>query len=80
VFALNFCAGPFAHLAGEHCCQLVHGLEVWCGWSFVVESEEWMVLDVEVGSGASAGGGDVERFAGHGVVDEYVCGVDGATL
>jgi hypothetical protein len=77
---LDLGGGSLPCLAGEHGDQLVHGVEVWCSWSFGVEAEQVLVLDVEVSAGACAGGGDVKRFAGGGLVDEDVGGVHGAAL
>ena len=43
------------------------------------QAEYLLVQDVRMGAGASPGGGDVQRCTRHGLVDEDVGGVHGAT-
>ena len=72
--------GDLGGWASQDVAEDVVGFEGRAGWSFGVESEVVFGLDVEVGAFAGSRCRNVEGFAGEGVVDEDVCGLDGASL
>ena len=64
---------PFVRrLALENGDQRILDIEAWCRRWFGIQAEKSLVLQVQVGAVASPGGGDIQRLAGHGVVDEDV--------
>jgi hypothetical protein len=71
-----------ARLAGfgpDDAGELVERVESWCGWSFCIDTERSVGLDVDPGAVPGSREGDVEAVAGVGVGHKGVGGVDGAS-
>jgi hypothetical protein len=77
---LHLACSEFGGLSSEGRSKYVDGRNGWGGWPLGVDVEGLAVADVEARAFASAGEGDVQRFAGRGLVDQDVGGVDGASL
>ena len=67
-----------AGFSGEDGGKLLPSIHDPARWTFGVETEWVLGLDVEPGHAASAGGGDVEGFGRQGLIGGDMNGVDGA--